>query len=102
MSPAQLFAGSDHDIAQVRGLLVGFLLALPVTVCQVSKGVNGLLLQQLAFITGYEDAESVQFFRRGAPFLERFPCSGVGTPRHDAVEFSEVALREQAQQCCPD
>ena len=58
--------------------------------------MNGLLLQQLAFITGYEDADCVQFFRRGAPFLGRLPCSGIGTPRLEAGDISVSLLREHA------
>jgi len=72
-------------------------LSIACPVCQVSDGVNGLLLQQLAFITGYDDAECVQFFRHGAPFVGMLPCSGIGTPRHGVTEQSAEVLREQAQ-----
>ena len=48
--------------------------------CQVSEGVDGLLLQQLATITEHKDPQCVSFFRQGAPFLGQLPCSGNGTP----------------------
>ena len=44
----------------------------------VSKGVNGLLFEHLATITQFGDSESVQFFRRGAPFVGELPACGIG------------------------
>ena len=35
-------------------------------VCKVSCSVDGLLLEQLASITGYTDPDCVEFFRQGA------------------------------------
>ena len=61
---------------------------------QVSRGVNGLLLQQLAIISGHKDLECVEFFRQGAPFLGKLPCSGNGTPIVASGDKSVSMLRE--------
>ena len=67
-------------------------------VCQVSEGVNGLLLQQLATITEHKDPECVSFFRQGAPFLGQLPCSGNGTP-FVVVASSQESVEVLREQC---
>jgi hypothetical protein len=56
--------------------------------------VNGLLLQQLATVTNHNDPSCVDFFRKGAPFLGKLPCSGNGTPIDAGVEVSGAGLRK--------
>lgn len=67
------FAGADDDVVKV------------------ASGVNGLLLEQLAFITGHVDRECVEFFRRGAPFVGKLPCSGIGEAVAEGVATISVS-----------
>ena len=65
---------------------------------QVSEGVNGLLLEHLAMVTGHVDPECVEFFRKGAPFLGVLPRSGIGDPCEPLAGKSLSVLRRECQQ----
>ena len=46
---------------------------------QVSKGVNGPLMEVLAKAIGYHGPDVIQFFRTGAPLVCLFVCTCVGS-----------------------
>ena len=81
-------AGCDGEILQVCDLISQCSASVSAAVLpswEVSRGVNGLLLEQLAAVTGHVDAQFVEFFRKGAPFLGVLPCSGIGEPLENVV-----------------
>ena len=62
----------------------------------VSRGVNGLLLAELAARAGHCDLDAVEFFRSGAPLVGHLPRSGLGEPIDGASCVPVEALRDAA------
>ena len=59
--------------------------------CQVSKTVNGPMMEILAKAIDYKDAECVEMFRLGGPLFGFLPYSGNG----DQIEYAmEGSLKE--------
>ena len=65
-------------------------------VAQVSREVNGPLMEALADAIAFHDAECVQSLRRGAPFVDKLPDTGNGWPLTEEAGMTVAELMADA------
>ena len=64
----------------------------------MASGVNGPLLEILAKEIGWIDAESINFFRKGAPLIGELKVSGVGEPSTKTPKVEQETMFENIEE----